>query len=104
VDGRQLADFSLVDQPTIGLRRAVAASKAEVGPLPWGVTPKGTLRPLRAGAQEEVENMKHAGLHALNWGLQKLAIVLAVTFVALLAVAVFVTVLVAIQAVATFGQ
>jgi hypothetical protein len=31
VDGRQLADFSLVDQPTIGLRQAVAASKAEVG-------------------------------------------------------------------------
>jgi hypothetical protein len=48
--------------------------------------------------------MKHAGLHALNWGLQRLAIVLAVTFVVLLAVAVFVTVLVAIQAVAAFGQ
>ena len=48
--------------------------------------------------------MKNAGLHALNWGLQGLGIVLAVLFVALLAVAVFVTVLVAIQAAATFGQ
>jgi hypothetical protein len=55
-------------------------------------------------AHEEVEDMKNAGLHALNWGLQGLGIVLAVFFVALLAVAVFVTVLVAIQAAAAFGQ
>jgi hypothetical protein len=48
--------------------------------------------------------MKHAGLHALNSRLQGLGIVLAVIFVALLAVAVFVTVLVAIQAAAAFGQ
>jgi hypothetical protein len=48
--------------------------------------------------------MNHAGLHALNWGLQGLGIVLAVIFVALLAVAVFVTVFVAIQAAAAFGQ
>ena len=48
--------------------------------------------------------MKHAGLHALNWGLQGLAIVFTVIFLALLAFAAFVTVLVAIQAAATFGQ
>jgi hypothetical protein len=39
--------------------------------------------------------MMHAGLHALNWGLQTLGIVLVVIYVALVAVTVFVTVLVA---------
>jgi hypothetical protein len=48
--------------------------------------------------------MMHAGLHALNWGLQTLGIVLVVIYVALVAVTVFVTVLVAIQAAAAFGQ
>jgi hypothetical protein len=54
--------------------------------------------------EEEVEHMMHAGLQALNWGLQRLGIVLLVIYVALVAVAVFVTVLVAIQAAAAFGQ
>ncbi len=44
-------------------------------------------------------------LHAVSWGLQRLGFVLAVTaFAAFLAAALFVTVLVAIQAAAAFGQ
>jgi hypothetical protein len=43
----------------------------------------------------------HAGLHALDWGLRRPGIVV---YVALLAVAVFVTVLVVIQVAAAFGQ
>jgi hypothetical protein len=49
--------------------------------------------------------MMHTGLHALSWGLQRLGMVLAVTlFAALIAIAIFVTVLVGIQAAAAFGQ
>jgi hypothetical protein len=45
------------------------------------------------------------GLHALNWGLQRVGIALAVTvFAALIAIAIFVTVIVGIQAAAAFGQ
>jgi hypothetical protein len=46
-----------------------------------------------------------ATLHAFGWALQRLGFVLAVTaFAALLTIAIFVTVLVAIQAAAAFGQ
>jgi hypothetical protein len=48
--------------------------------------------------------MTHARQHALEWGLQRLGLALAVILVALLAVATFVTVLVAIQAASAFGQ
>ena len=49
--------------------------------------------------------MMHTGLHALNWGLQRLGVVLAVTLLAaVLVIAVFVTVLVGIQAATEFGQ
>ena len=49
--------------------------------------------------------MMQATLHAFGWGLQRLGIVLAVTlFAALLTITIFVTVLVAIQAAAAFGQ
>lgn len=45
------------------------------------------------------------GLHAVGWGLQRLAIVLGVTVVAaLLAYAILVFVMVTVQAVAGFGQ
>ncbi len=47
----------------------------------------------------------HTGLHALNWGLQRLGVALAVTaFAALVVVAIVVTVLVGIQAAGEFGQ
>jgi hypothetical protein len=49
--------------------------------------------------------MMQATLHAFGWGLQRLGFVLAVTvFAALLTITIFVTVLVAIQAAAAFGQ
>jgi hypothetical protein len=49
--------------------------------------------------------MMQSTFHAFSSGLQRLGFVLAVTvFAALLTIAVFVTVLVAIQAVAAFGQ
>jgi hypothetical protein len=49
--------------------------------------------------------MMQATLRAFSWGLQRLGLVLAVTlFAALLTVTIFVTVLVAIQAAAAFGQ
>jgi hypothetical protein len=49
--------------------------------------------------------MMQATLHAFSWGLQRLGLVLAITvFAALLTVTIFVTVLVAIQAAAAFGQ
>ena len=49
--------------------------------------------------------MMQATLHAFSWGLQRLGVVLAVAaFAALLTITVFVTVLVAIQAAAAFGQ
>jgi hypothetical protein len=49
--------------------------------------------------------MMHTGLHALSWGLQRVGIVLAVTVLAaLVAFALFVTALVAIEAAAAFGQ
>jgi hypothetical protein len=49
--------------------------------------------------------MMQATLHAFGWGLQRLGIVLAVTFfAALLAITVFVTVLVSINAIGAFGQ
>lgn len=49
--------------------------------------------------------MMQATLHAFNWGLQRLGVALLVmVFAALLTVTVFVTVLVAIQAAAAFGQ
>jgi hypothetical protein len=49
--------------------------------------------------------MMQATLHAFGWGLQRLGIVLAVTlFAALLAITVFVTVLVSIEAIGAFGQ
>jgi hypothetical protein len=49
--------------------------------------------------------MMQATLHAFSWGLQRLGFVLAITvFAALLTVMIFVTVLVAIQAAAAFGQ
>jgi hypothetical protein len=47
----------------------------------------------------------HTGLHALNWGLQRLGFALGVMLLAaVLVIAVFVTVLVGIQAAAEFGQ
>ena len=49
--------------------------------------------------------MVHTGLSALNWGLQRLGVVLAVmVLAAILVVALFVTVLVGIQAATEFGQ
>jgi hypothetical protein len=49
--------------------------------------------------------MMQNGLHALNWGLQRLGLALAVVFLAaILAIAIFVTVLVGIQAATEFGQ
>ena len=49
--------------------------------------------------------MMQTTLHAFGWGFQRLGFVLAVTlFAALLTIAIFVTVLVGIQAVAAFGQ
>jgi hypothetical protein len=56
-------------------------------------------------AQEEVRQMMHSGLHALNWGLTRLGFALAVMLLAsVLVIAVFVTVLVGIQAATEFGQ
>ena len=47
----------------------------------------------------------NTGLHAVGWGLQRLTIVLVATaFAAVLAYATWVFVIVAIQAVASFGQ
>jgi hypothetical protein len=47
----------------------------------------------------------NTGLHAVGWGLQRLTIVLVATaFAALLAYSLLVFVLVAVQAVASFGQ
>jgi hypothetical protein len=47
----------------------------------------------------------HTGLHALNWGLQRLGFALGVMLLAaVLVIAVFVTVLVGIQAATEFGQ
>jgi hypothetical protein len=49
--------------------------------------------------------MMHTGLHALNWGLQRLGVALAVMLLAaILVIALFVTVLVGIQAATEFGQ
>ena len=49
--------------------------------------------------------MIQATLHAFGWGLQRLGFVLAITvFAALITITVVVTVLVAIQAAAAFGQ
>ena len=49
--------------------------------------------------------MMQTGLHALNWGLQRLGVALAVMLLAaVLVIAVFVTVLVGIQAATEFGQ
>lgn len=49
--------------------------------------------------------MMQATLHAFGWGLQRLGFVLVVTvFAGLLTITIFVTVLVAIQAAAAFGQ
>ena len=49
--------------------------------------------------------MMQSGIHALGWGLQRLGLVVAVTlFAALLVIAIFVTVLVGLQAASTFGQ
>jgi hypothetical protein len=109
VDGRQLADFSLVDQPTIGFRlRRFRLSKAGVGPLSTGAPRlRGLLGSSGGGLapQKEVKDMVHTGLHGLSWGLQRLGIVTAVTvFAVLLAYVALVVVLVAIQAAAAFGQ
>jgi hypothetical protein len=68
VDGRQLADFSLVDQPTIGLglggfwlpelEQAASIGRHSHGTLcPWDLTPRR-------------RHMTQTGLHALSWGLQ----------------------------------
>ena len=47
----------------------------------------------------------HAGLHAITWGLPRLAIALgAAVLAALLAYALLIFVIVAIQSVAAFGQ
>jgi hypothetical protein len=47
----------------------------------------------------------HTGLHALNWRLQRLGFALGVMLLAaVLVIAVFVTVLVGIQAATEFGQ
>ena len=47
----------------------------------------------------------NTGLHAVGWGLQRLTVVLVATaFAAVLAYATWVFVIVAIQAVASFGQ
>lgn len=47
----------------------------------------------------------HTGLHALSWGLPRLAIALAATvFAVVIAYSVLVFVIVAVQAVAAFGQ
>jgi hypothetical protein len=104
MDGRQLADFSLVDQPTIGLRLGGARlPKAEASPLLWAPLPGDPVP--GSGRQEEVRHMVLSGLHALGWGLQRLGFVLAVTFLAaILAIAIIVTVLVGIQAATEFGQ
>ena len=49
--------------------------------------------------------MMHTGLHAISWGLQRLGLGLAlITFAALLSAAIFVTVIVGIQAATAFGQ
>jgi hypothetical protein len=49
--------------------------------------------------------MMRTGLHALTGGLQSLGVMLAVALLAaLFAIAIFVTVIVAIQAAAAFGQ
>jgi hypothetical protein len=104
-DGRQLADFSLVDQPTIGLRLAVLDSgqsnyAASIEPFP-----QGALSPWGPSPDRRSDAMMQTTLHAFSWGLQRLGIVLAVTlFAALLTITIFVTVLVAIQAAAAFGQ
>ena len=105
VDGRQLADFSLVDQPTIGLRpRRFSASQSRIKPASIERDSKGHL-PMGVDAQEEVRHMLHTGLSALNWGLPRLGVALAVILLAALVVAaLFVTVLVGIQAATEFGQ
>jgi hypothetical protein len=47
----------------------------------------------------------NTGLHAIGWGLPRLAIALVVTvFAALIAYSILVFVIVAVQAVAAFGQ
>ena len=96
-DGRRLADFSLVDQPTFGLRLS-----GPVLPKPSQGRSSGPfctedLRP-GAGAPDRRSTM-NTGLHAIGWGLQRLAIALGVTvFVILFALTILVTVLVVGQA------
>jgi hypothetical protein len=47
----------------------------------------------------------HAGLHAIGWGLPRLAIALGATvFATVIAYSILVFVIVAVQAVAAFGQ
>jgi hypothetical protein len=69
------------------------------------VTPTGLCGPVGDDADRRSDFMMQATLHAFGWGLQRLGIVVAVTFfAALLAITIFVTVFVAIQAIAAFGQ
>jgi hypothetical protein len=106
VDGRQLDDFSLVDQPTIGLRlsgsgfqkpRVSAASNRNHAPRNCSFP--------GLGAKRRSDNMMQATLHALGWGATRLGVALALmVFAGLLTITIFVTVLVAIQAAAAFAQ
>jgi hypothetical protein len=81
VDGRQLADFSLVDQPIFGFRLSSST-----------LTPK-----------QEVT--MQTGLHALGWGLQRLSIAVgAVILAAILAYVTLVVAIVVMQGIAAFSQ
>ena len=106
VDGRQLADFSLVDQPTIGLRLSgFRLPKAErKRRFQWESRTKGLSFP-GLDAKRRSDNMMQATLHALGWGATRLGVAVALmVFAALLTLTIFVTVLVAIQAAAAFAQ
>lgn len=101
-DGCRLADFSLFDQPTLRLRLSgprLLSRRARINPA---VTPRTSCPPRR---RPKSEVAVQTGLHALGSGLQRMTIALVLTvFLALLAYAGLVFVIVTVQAVQAFGQ
>ena len=105
MDGRQLADFSLVDQPTIGLRLSGTRFESRNRPASIQVSPSGRCSPLGYSTPGGQKYVVQSGLHAFSWGLQRLGVVLAATLgVAMLIIAVFVVVLIGIEAAGSIGQ
>ena len=73
-DGRQLADSSLVDQPTIGFRSkrfSASESRSKSASIGQRSPGEGTVRP-RGATPKGGRYMMQATLRALGWGLERL--------------------------------